>query len=122
MVHSSAVFTLVSISLFCHSRPVMHCNPSSGLAQRKAVQLHYSGHSEWKVLWLACSPITGQYFHRLCDCSASLKICLHFPSHPSRPKRGSLHCLSCPVSHNVDPPSVSNHLANFSQRSSSMLL
>lgn len=45
-----------------------------------------------------------------------LEICLHFPCHPSRPKRRSLRCLSSPVSHNVSPPtSESGHLANFSQ-------
>lgn len=120
MVHSWAVFTLVSTSVclfFCFSRPVMYCNPSSGLGYSKALQLHYSGqYSDWKVLWLARSPTAGQYFQRLCDCSASLEICLHFPCHPSRPKRRG---LSSPVSHNVYPPpppqSESNHLANFSQ-------
>lgn len=109
MVHSWAVFTLVSTSVclfFCFSRPVMYCNPSSGLGYSKALQLHYSGqYSDWKVLWLARSPTAGQYFQRLCDCSASLEICLHFPCHPSRPKRRG---LSSPVSHNVYPPPPPN--------------
>lgn len=126
MVHSWAVFTLASFSVcpfFCLSRPVMHCSPSSGLGYSKTLQLHYlEQYRDWKVLCLACSPTAGQYFQRLCDCSAFLEICLHFPCHPSRPKRRGLRCLSSPVSHNVYPPSISNNsLAHFSQWSSSLL-
>lgn len=53
------------------------------MGYRKTIQLHYSGqYSDWRVLWLACSPTAGQYFQRLWDCSASLEICLHFPATP----------------------------------------
>lgn len=90
-MHSWAVFTSLPTSVclfFCLSGPVMHCNPSSGMGYSKALQLHYQGqYGGWKVLWLACSPTAGQYFQRLCDCSASVEICLHFPCHPSRPKQ-----------------------------------
>lgn len=91
----------LSLSFLCG--PVMYCNPSSAVGYRKALHLHDSG-QDWRVLWLAYSPAAGQYFQRLCDCSASLEICLHFPCHPSHPKRRTLRCLSSPVSHNVYPP------------------
>lgn len=79
------MFTSASIILCSYflSRPAMCCNPSSGVVYSKAIQLHYSGqYSDWRVLWLACSPTAGQYFQRLWDCSASPEICLHFPATP----------------------------------------
>lgn len=72
------------------------------LRHSKALQLLSSGQwGGWKVLQLACSPTAGQYFYRLCDCSARTQICLHFPCHPL-PQSWRLHWLSfCHVSHNL---------------------
>lgn len=88
------------------------------LRHSKALQLLSSGQwGGWKVLQLACSPTAGQYFYRLCDCSACTQICLHFPCHPL-PQSWRL-CTDSPsvVYHITYNPSVTNHLANFSQRS-----
>lgn len=122
-MHSWAVFTSLPTSVclfFCLSGPVMHCNPSSGMGYSKALQLHYQGqYGGWKVLWLACSPTAGQYFQRLCDCSASVEMS-SFPLPPLTPKARQV-CAASPVPYHISPPHLCNHLANFSQRGSSLL-
>lgn len=74
--------------LFSLCRPVVSCHSSSGkrCSKPSSCTTRHSAESGGGFSRLASSPSAGQYFQRLCDCSASLQICLHCPCH-------HLYCL-----------------------------
>ena len=124
MVHSWAVFTSLPTSVclfFCLSGPVMHCNPRSGMGYSKALQLHYAGTVWWLEGALAgmqpnCRSILTETLRLQCLCWNMSS----FPLPPLTPKARQV-CAASPVPYHISPPHLCNHLANFSQRGSSLL-
>lgn len=120
MKASWVAFIYYPLLFLCLSWRAMCCNTSSGKGYSNVVRLHCSGqYSDWRVLWLARSQTAGQYFQRPRLQCLPWKMS-SFPLPPLTPKaqKSAQPLLSC-VS--LIPHSISNHLANFSQRGPPLL-